>query len=196
MKTQKIIEAEANLQSAKALNAIAELNTALIDFYAIYRTDLDEAEKDLEVLLAFFDFFAQKNRGRWTNHDDKTKKVIQSVLNITKGLRNYDMQKNCKPKLKLVEDIVSGIKLRSKYEQDIAILNAKLERARLLFTELKKSNDSMRSATAGLLDAEEKEQRKGYLNTASMHKFDDVIDRMMINYIPKVKCNTDSETPF
>lgn len=196
MKTQKIIEAEANLQSAKALNAIAELNTALIDFYAIYDSDLQNAERDLEVLLSFFDFFAEKNRGRWTNNDDKTKKVIKSVLNVTKGLRNYDMQKDCKPKLKLVDDIVKGILLRSKYEQTIDELNAKLERARVLFTELKKSNDNIRSATAGLLDAKEKEIREGYLNTASQYTFDQVIDRMMSNYLPKVKCKTDEENPF
>jgi len=193
MKTQKITEAEANLESAKALNAIAELNTALLDFYAIYGSDIDGTERDLETLISFFEFFSKKNKGRWTNNDDKTLKVLQKVLSITVALKQYDMKKYCKPRLDLVDNIVKGIKLRSKYQQEIEELKARLERAKTLYDEMKKSNNAMRTATAGLLDAKEKKVREGYLNTASQYTFDEVIDRMMTNYEPKITCNDDNE---
>ena len=196
MKTQKIIEAEANLQAAKALNAIDELNTALIDFYGIYESDFKSTERDLEALIEFFKFFAEKNRGRWTNDDTKTLKVLKSVLNITKGLQSYDMNKHCKPRLDLVDDITKGIKLRSKYEQEIEELKAKLDRAKVLYETLQNANNNIRANTAKLLDTKEKKERANYINSASQYTFDEVIDRMMAEFTPKEVCNDDNELPF
>ena len=196
MKTNKIIEAEANLQSAKALNAISELNTALIDFYGIYDSDFNQAVKDLETLVEFFKFFAEKNRGRWTNNDQQTLKVLNSVLNITKGLRDYDMKKHCKPRLDLVDNITKGIMLKSKYEQEIEELNYRLEKAGEMYKKLQEANDNMIQATSKLLTTKEKKEREGYLNTASQYTFDQVIDRLMSEFKPKKVCNDDNELPF
>lgn len=196
-KTQKIIEAEANLQLAKLLNAIAELNDAMMDFYKMtgsYNSDFNQAVKDLELLESFFAFFAEKNEGRWTNNDKETLSVINRVKDVMIALKNYDMSKDCKPNLQMVQDVVDGIKLRSQYERELNEKEARLERAKKLYEELKTSNDSIRQSVARLLD--DKSAKEEVLRVANQYQFNDVIDRMMANYQPKISCDTDSESPF
>lgn len=162
--TQKIIEAEANLQAAKMLQAIDNLKISTIEFGKLYDSDFEDFKKVYNKSLVIFDAVRQFN-------------------------------KHCSGgDLKIVTDIVDGIKLKSKYEMEIKTLLARIEAAKKVYNELYGANQRLRVIAMKLVGEELAQNQIALIEQAKQYKFDDVLDRLQAQIKP-VDCKT-SETPF
>lgn len=178
--SQPIYEAEANLQVAKAMDAIDRFDAHILNF----AKTLDKG------------------------YGEKTAKVYQAldlVKNIVSDIEQFSSQACVRDDTKFVKDIVNGIKSKSQYEQQIDKLNARLQRGVSLFEAERIANDKLRSNINRLvtllmdkkeMDNVDKNTLKSLLEESTDLKFEKIVDRMMRNYEPKEKCDTKGDMPF
>jgi hypothetical protein len=161
-KSQKIIEAEANLQVAKMMDAVKRLQLATLDFGRI--------SYDLKSF-------------------DKVVATVREAIDAVEMFNHHCSGGD----LKLVTDIVDGIISKSKYEQQIRDLKARLVAAENVYKETASANQRLRETAIKLVDTKDKEEVKNLLKIAKDYRFDTVIEKLMI--ISNPKCNVD-EMPF
>lgn len=114
---QKILEASANLEIAKMLNAIEEMYKKSINFNDTRRFDFNKLQQNLQQMIDFVKAFSQ-----------------------------FQKSEQCMWKeAKMVTDIVSWIKSKAKYEEKILELEAKLERWRKAYNTVVNDNNKIKN---------------------------------------------------
>lgn len=166
VKTQKIIEAEANLQVAKMMDAITRIKNATQGFSQIYDGDFNDV-----------------------------KIVVTKFFELTESLRSFSKTTCNGQDLKMVTDIVDGIKLRSKYEQEIKDRDAKLAIAAETLKRVSDANRRLLDTIANIcITKSEKKLANDLIKGAKQYRQQDVIDRLFVETAKPLKC--DDEQPF
>ncbi len=160
-KTQKIIEAEANLEVAKMLDAIARIRKAMQEFSNIYDGDINDTEK-----------------------------VITNFLNVVKSMKEFSKTTCNGQDLQIVTDVVDGIKLRSKYELEAKDLNSRLSIAQNAFKKVSEANNQLLGVIAKIcVTKSEKKQATELIKGAKQYKLNDVIERLFTESIKPLSCD-------
>jgi len=163
---QKILEAKANLDIAKMLEAINNISEKREILERGYSNDLERVIENLEKTKQFIEAF---------NRFKKNSKCIGSDL-------------------KLVKDVVEGIKSKSKYEMEIKELNSKLEIARNVYniaiTENRRIKEKLVKFVEVSIDSKlDKEEVKTYLSNTD-NNIDNIIRK---HYQEEVKCEIEEQ---
>lgn len=180
-KSQNIVEAEANLEVAKAMEAINNLDVAVIEFEKITEKGYS-SNSELDNALV--------TMKRVTEVVEKLKQFVD----VFKGKKCYTED------IAFVNKVVGGIKLRSEYEEEINKLQARLKRGQHLYKELKRQNAELRQQIIKVLDKalgkelDDDVVDSVLLDIKSEYRFDRVIDKLMKTYNPEDSCNTDDGT--
>jgi hypothetical protein len=165
-KSQKIVEAEANLQVAKMMEAITRITESTREFNSLYDSDITDMEK-----------------------------VIIRFVELVKSLKEFSKRTCNGQDLKLVTDIIGGIKLRSKYELELKDLNQKLDIGRNAFMQVSDANAKLRGIIADLVVRKsEKKESVDLVRDAKQYKLEDVIERLFVESTKPLAC--DNEVPF
>lgn len=157
---QKIIEAQANLEVAKLLQAIDSLKIGTIEFATFYNSDIE-----------------------------KSKKIVNTVLNMVSAAEQF--KKHCEnfQDIKLVTNLVDGIKLKSKYELEINSLKERLIKGSALFKESTKRYDELVARISTFVKTGE----QPFLG--DVKPLSEYLDRCC-DYLSAQECNFKNETSF
>ena len=164
--SQKVIEAEANLQLAKFLEALKKTK---------------ETREDFE----------DKFEGIWSNYDNRIEtdswgKVIEALEASKEGLvAHKQMLERCEniENIKLLEDITDGIQLKAQYEGKIKELEERLVTGQRLYTELQESVQELKDNFI-----------KSFTQMIEGEKEKEVIDTLVSNIVLGVKFDQAVET--
>lgn len=160
-KSQKIIEAEANLQVAKMFESINRIRDAMKGFAGIYDGDINDTEKTLTNFVS----------------------LVRSLHEFSKTTCNGQ-------DLKMVTDIIDGIKLRSKYETEMKDLNNKLSISENAFKKVTDANTHLLKVISNIcVTKSEKKQATELVKEAKQYRQKDVIERLFVESAKPLSCD-------
>jgi hypothetical protein len=181
--SQKVIEAEANLQVAKMLEGITNLKSSL-------------------------EAFDNNLRCSWNSKpEEKIEDIFKPILKLKELMLNvYNIKKNCtiNENIKLVDNITRGIQLKAKYEMRIAELETALSVAQANNSVLRETINNYKKSFIELIDKLVEGKIDKELVEAFMIKHNSNVMEKSINYAITVmvnkmlnekKCQTE-ENPF
>ncbi len=156
---QKIIEAAANLQVAKLLQAIENLKTGTLEFGKLYDSDIAD-----------------------------TRKTISAVLTMVEAAQAFKKHCSNMQDIKMVTDVIDGIKLRANYEYKIRTLNERLSKGQKLFKEAVDRYKELVRKISNFIETDDKD----FIGT--IRPLSEYIDKCVDELMPQ-ECKTD-EVPF